>query len=234
MQIKLNLKKLPKHVALIMDGNRRWAKAHHLPIFQGHLEGQARIEPLIDYAIGVGIPYLTFWAFSTENWRRSQREVNFLLKLFRDNLNKQVDRFHQKKVRLKVIGDLTAFPLDLQQKTNYWLTKTKNNRQITVTLALNYGGRNEIIRAIKKIRKDNLPEEQLTAKSFSAFLDTADLPDPDLLIRTGGELRLSGFMLWQLEYTELYFTQTCWPDFTPIEFEKALLIYQNRKRNFGC
>lgn len=232
----LNKKNLPKHVAFIMDGNRRWAKAHKLPVFKGYFVGQDRIEPLIDYAIELGVSHLTFWAFSTENWKREKREVEFLLNLFRENLAKKVDRFHQKNVRLNLIGDLKAFPRDIQKRVREWVTRTKNNTKITVNVALNYGGRDEIIRAINKWNQESRIRNKgtkITAEEFSNYLDTASQPDPDLLIRTGGVIRLSGFMPWQLEYTELYFSDVYWPDFTPREFKKALLEYQRRKRNFG-
>lgn len=226
---------LPKHVALIMDGNRRWAKERRLPTFQGHAKSIDRLESLIDYAIKIGISYLTFWAFSTENWRRKKSEVEFLLELFRENLAKKVDNFHRKNVRVKVIGDLSMFPKDIQEKTRSWMEMTKNNKKITVNIALSYGGRDEIIRAIKKIQsrfnRDKI--QNLTKENFGQFLDTAGQPDPDLMIRTGGEIRLSGFMLWQMEYAEFYFSKTYWPDFTPRELEKALVEYQRRKRNFG-
>ena len=196
---------------------------------------------MIDYAIAIGIPYLTFWAFSTENWKRNKREVNFLMKMFRNDLEKRVDAFHQKNVRLNIIGNLSLFPKDIQEKTAYWMNKTKNNKTITVNVALSYGGRDEIMRAVDKWRESSnikaqmskSDNRQLTTDNFNTFLDTAGQPDPDLLIRTGGEMRLSGFMLWQIAYTELYFTKTLWPDFTPKEFEKALLDYQKRQRRFG-
>jgi len=211
--------RIPKHIALIMDGNRRWARKKGLSVLEGHKAGEDRIEPIIDCALEWGIPYLTFWAFSTENWRRSQKEVTFLLNLYRKDLSKRVDNFHKKNVKINIIGNLSMFPEDIQEKTRQWVDKTKDNKKITVNIALSYGGRDEIIRAINK-----LPEQidNLTIEQFSNYLDTANQPDPDLLIRTGGEKRLSGFLLWQLEYTELYFTDTLWPDFTVEEFKKAL------------
>src|SRR3989338_1864224 len=191
---------LPKHIALIMDGNRRWAKKNHLSLFEGHRRGEEMLEPLIDTAIKIGIPYLTFWAFSTENWYRDKREVDFLLNLFRHNLDRKVDNFHRKNFRLNIIGNLENFPADLINKTKNWMEKTKNNKVITVNIALSYGGRDEIIRAIKKLsnhltiqsRLSGIPQaagqfshlsNHLTVQQFSNFLDTADQPDPDLLIR---------------------------------------------------
>src|SRR3989338_900087 len=187
------MKKIPQHIALIMDGNRRWARLKKIPQLEGHRRGEEAIEPIIDRCIELKIPYLTFWAFSTENWYRDKKEVNFLLNLFRHNLDRKIDSFHRKNVRLKIIGNLQKFPRDLVVKTEKWIDKTKNNKGITVNLDLSYGGRDEIIRA-------------------------------------GGEKRLSGFLLWQLEYAELYFTPAYWPDFTPGEFDKALNFYRNRQR----
>ncbi len=223
-----------------MDGNRRWAKLHNQSSFQGHYEGEKRIEPIIDKAIELGIGYLTFWAFSTENWKRTKTEVNFLLTLFRQVLTRRIDNFHKKNVRLNVLGDLSQFPVDIQKSVTGWMKKTKNNSKITVNLALNYGGRGEIVRAIKRIY-NSTPKggqaefiiQNLTKENFGQYLDTGGQPDPDLMIRTGGESRLSGFLLWQMEYAELYFTSILWPDFTPEEFDKAVSEYQRRKRNFG-
>lgn len=230
------MKNLPKHVALIMDGNRRWAKSRGLLSLKGHQAGEDRIEPIIDYAIKLGIPYLTFWAFSTENWNRNKKEVQFLLKIFRDNLNKKVDDYHKKNVRLSIIGNLPDFPQDIQKRAKEWMEKTKNNSKITVNLALSYGGRDEIIRAINKLLAMSNVKCQMsnvTKVEFAKYLDTAGQPDPDLIIRTAGELRLSGFLMWQSEYSELYFTDKYWPDFTPVEFEKAIVEYQARQRRFG-
>lgn len=243
---------IPKHVAIIMDGNRRWAAAHGRSLLTGHIEGEKRIEPIIDAAIEMGISTLTFWAFSTENWQRQEREVKFLLSFMRKVLDKKIDSYHLKNVRVKFIGDLSKFPADMQVKIKEWSKKTKKNTRITVNMALNYGGRDEIMRAINKmenarmqecknllVQKNNNPQlttynpQPISQKEVEKFLDTAGQPDPDLLIRTGGEMRLSGFMLWQLEYAELYFTGTLWPDFTPSEFKKAIEDYSNRVRRFG-
>ncbi len=228
--------KIPKHVAIIMDGNRRWAKAKNLSTFQGHLKGEERIEPIVDAAIELGITHLTFWAFSTENWYRAKREVSFLLNLYRRNLNKKMDRFHKKNVKIKIIGNIAMFPPDIQRKTAEWMEMTKNNNKIIVNFALSYGGRDEIVRAIEKLRtssKFKAPSSKLTEKEFEKYLDTAGQPDPDLLIRTGGERRLSGFLLWQIEYAEIYFTDIFWPDFTLFEFKKAITDYSKRLRRFG-
>lgn len=235
--MELDKQNLPQHVALIMDGNRRWAKEKGLSPLEGHKVGEERIEPIVDYAIKVGILYLTFWAFSTENWKRTKKEVEFLLNLFRENLDKKVDKFHQKNVKVNIIGNLSMFPPDIQKKTRQWMEKTKYNKKITVNLALSYGGRDEIVRAINKFLKDsklrNFKITKLTEEEFGKYLDTAGMPDPDLLIRTGGEMRLSGFLPWQSVYSELYFTKVLFPDFSPKEFEKAIFEYQRRQRRFG-
>ena len=219
-----------------MDGNRRWARVKGRPEFEGHRVGEEKIEPIVDVAVELGIPYLTFWAFSTENWHRSKKEVAFLLNLYRYKLNEKVKRFHRKNVRVNVIGNLEMFPQDIRKRTVEWMEKTKNNTKITVNFALSYGGRDEIIRAIEKLRVNSKLEtrnSKLSEEEFEKYLDTAGQPDPDLLIRTGGERRLSGFLLWQLEYTELYFTDIFWPDFTPEEFKKSLKDFEDRQRRFG-
>jgi undecaprenyl diphosphate synthase len=235
--MKLDRQKLPRHVALIMDGNRRWARERGLSPLKGHLEGEKRIEPIVDRAIELGISYLTFWAFSTENWKRTKREVDFLLNLYRRNLAKTVDNFHRKNVRMNVIGNLEMFPRDIQEKTKEWTGRTKDDSRITVNIALSYGGRDELLRAVGKLvaeipnPKSQIPK--LDERIFSQYLDTVGQPDPDLLIRTGGEFRLSGFMSWQIAYTELYFTEKYWPDFRVAEFDKAIAEYQRRQRRFG-
>lgn len=236
--------KTPKHVALIMDGNRRWAKEKKLSSFTGHKRGEEKIEPIVDIAIEMGIKYLTFWAFSTENWYRTKREVSFLLNLYRHVLHKKIDSFHRKNVKINCIGNISMFPSDIQKRTSEWMEKTKNNTTITVNLALSYGGRDEIIRSIKKLssqlinKSTNTNEifeqfNNLTVQQFGNYLDTSGQPDPDLIIRTGGEKRLSGFLLWQMEYAEIYFTNVFWPDFTQAEFKKAIADYQQRQRRFG-
>jgi undecaprenyl diphosphate synthase len=225
---------IPQHIALIMDGNRRWARGQGLALFDGHSKGEDRIEPIIDTAMEMGIGYLTFWAFSTENWNRDQKEVQFLLKLYRENLHKKVDSFHKKNVKINVIGNIAAFPEDIQKKTQEWMERTKNNTKIIVNIALSYGGRDEIVRAMEKMKLEaGSGKFEMTQNEFGKHLDTAGQPDPDLLIRTGGEQRLSGFLLWQMEYTELYFTPTLWPEFTPERFKEAIEEYGQRQRRFG-
>lgn len=229
--------KIPTHVAIIMDGNRRWARKHGLRILAGHERvAFGAIEPLIVRCIELGIPYLTLWSFSTENWKRDKREVEGIMGIFRKSLKKDVERFHKMGVRLRVLGDLSRFSKDIREGFLNWIEKSKNNKKITLTLAINYGGREEILRAIARMINDPPAGGQmtnLTEEKFSQYLDIVGMPDPDLIIRTGGEKRLSGFMLWQSEYSELYFTKTLMPNFGPKELEKAIKEYSQRQRRFG-
>jgi len=234
VKIKIDPEKMPLHVAIIMDGNRRWAAQRGLGPVDGHrVAAEKAVEPIVDRALELGIKFLTFWAFSSENWKRDKEEVQGLLGVFRDALKRKTEKLYQKGVRMKILGDLSKFPKDIAQKSLNGIRRTAANKKITVTLALNYGGRPEIIRAIQKLIKDKVPLKKINEELFSAYLDTADLPDPDLIIRTGGELRLSGFLPWQSIYSELYFTPALWPDFTPREFDKAITYYQKRERRFG-
>lgn len=223
-----------KHVAIIMDGNRRWARQNKRKIIAGHRHAAyTSIEPLADACITHDIPYLTLWAFSTENWNRSKEEVEGLLSLFRETLSENIEKLHKKGVRVRSIGDLSKFPQDIQDKVYKGAEKTEKNEKLTLTIALNYGGRDEIVRAIKKSHELRVESYELTEEKFSSLLDTAGMPDPDLIIRTGGEKRLSGFLLWQCAYSELYFTDVLFPDFSPQELEKAIDDFNNRQRRFG-
>lgn len=217
---------IPQHVAIIMDGNRRWARQNGLAIIKGHRKvAEEMIERLADFAIAKGIKFLTLWAFSTENWQRPSEEVKGIMELFRETFATSSKRLHQKGVRVAVIGDLSRFPEDIQDGVNFWLKETKNNQKLIVTFALNYGGRDELQRAVRA-----------GGENFENHLDTKKmivLPDPDLLIRPGGEKRLSGFLTWQSVYTELYFTDALMPDFDEQEFAKALADYASRQRRFG-
>lgn len=225
---------LPKHIAIIVDGNRRWAKKRNLPSLAGHKYVVEHIlEPIIYRCLELKIPYLTFWAFSTENWKRGEKFASSLFNLMRQKMKKSVKKYHEKGIRLNTIGDLSRLPKDLTKTIEKWKKQSQKNKKIMVTIALNYGGRNEIVRAIKKILKLKPKTAKITEKNFSQFLDTSNMPDPDLIIRTGGEQRLSGFMLWQAQYSELYFTKTLMPDFNLKEFEKALKDFCKRKRRFG-
>ena len=247
---------IPNHIAIIMDGNRRWAREHKLAIIKGHEYAAKNVlEKIIEHAAKTGVKYVTFWAFSTENWQRNKQEVDGLLNILRWSLKEKVQTFIKKGVKLKIIGDLTKFPKDIIIGIEDAVEKTKEGKNITVVLAVNYGGRDEIIRAINKWNKkeerhsgesrkagrlqnrfwtsQNDDSGNLTEEQFSHFLDTKDLPDPDLIIRTGGEQRLSGFLSWQAEYAELYFTDILWPDFSADDLDLAIADYQKRQRRFG-
>jgi len=229
---------LPVHVAIICDGNRRWAKAKHLPEFSGHKYAvETTTENLVDHCLKLNIPYLTLWFFSTENWNRGQAWVAKYFNLFRQLIPKATDKYIKKGVRLNTIGDLTKLPQDVQKFFDNWKDKSKTNHKITLTIAFNYGGRDELLRAVNRLlanEKRKTKNEKLTETTFIKYLDTADLPDPDLLIRTGkNNSRLSGFMLWQIAYTQLYFTDTLFPDFTPEELDKAIAWYKTQIQNLG-
>ncbi|MBI4066962.1 di-trans,poly-cis-decaprenylcistransferase [Candidatus Gottesmanbacteria bacterium] len=228
---------IPNHIAIIMDGNRRWAKSRHLPSLAGHKYAADHIvEELTEKAGEMGIKYVTFWAWSTENWGREEKEVKGMMKLLHYYLNQKIAIFHKKGAKLRVIGDTSKFPHNIQTSLKKSLEKTKNNTKITIIFALNYGGRDEILRAIKRLSGNyQLPitNYQLTQEEFSKYLDTAGIPDPDIIIRTGGEKRLSGFLPWQSEYSELYFTDTLFPDFNKKELQKSIDWYQQRNRRFG-
>jgi undecaprenyl diphosphate synthase len=224
----------PKHVAIIMDGNRRWAKQHGLQAIQGHQKvAREVIERLVDHCVAAQIPYLTLWAFSTENWRRDPQEVSGLMSLFRETFGVSSGRLHDKGVKIQTIGDLSKFSRDIQDNIAHWKQVTTNNTKITVTFALNYGGRDEIMRAMQAWKTQAQDDQEVSEALVSSLLDTAQMPDPDLIIRPGGEQRLSGFLTWQSVYAELYFTKVLMPDFGPAELDKALLEYQDRQRRFG-
>lgn len=226
------------HIAIIPDGNRRWAKQRGLPAIMGH-ERAARhaMREIVDVAIQEKIPYLTFWLFSTENWQRDQQEVDNLMSLFRRGFSEDVKKLHEKGVKLKTIGNVARFSEDIQQGVADWREKTKNNSNITVTFALNYGGRDELQRAAQKMLNaaKEVSAEEAVKLNLGDFLDTAEaeLPDPDLIIRPGGEQRLSGLMPWQSVYAELYFTDTLMPDFAGAQFKEAIEWFWNRNRRFG-
>lgn len=227
----------PKHVAIICDGNRRWAKDRNLPEFAGHQHAvEITMEDLIDRCIELKIPYLTFWVFSTENWRRGKTWVNKYFQLLRRLFAKNLKKLDQKNVKLNLIGNISKLPQDIQDLFNDWLEKTKANKKLILTIAINYGGRDEIIRAINHLqgeRNSHLGGE-IAWSDFEKSLDTAGLPDPDLLVRTApNNQRLSGFMLWQLAYTQLYFTDTLFPDFDGQELNKAITWWQEQTNNLG-
>ena len=231
---------LPQHIGLIMDGNRRWAKQHNLPGIEGHRRvAQVVIVQLVDRCIELHIPFITFWAFSTENWQRDPKEVSGVMELFRQGFKSSAQELEKRNVKLVTVGNLGDFPQDIQSEVTKWVKKTQNNTAITVCFALSYGGRDEIVRGVKKLLhtklKDNqLPEDfQVTVEEFGQHLDTHILPDPDLIIRPGGEKRLSGSLTWSSVYSELYFSDTLMPDFGPEKLDEALAEFQRRQRRFG-
>lgn len=225
---------IPKHIAIIMDGNRRWAKKNKLAALKGHAYvAEKLIEELVDHCIKRGIPYLTLWAFSTENWSRDSKEVEGLMKLFRKAFTRSAQDLHAKGVRLNILGDIDRFPLDIAKSAKQWVELSKSNTRITVNFALNYGGRDEIIRAVKKLAGQNVNLEKISPEDIAENLDTAGQPDPDLIIRPGGEKRLSGFLPWQSVYAELYFTDILMPDFSPEKLDEAIAEFQRRQRRFG-
>lgn len=229
----------PKHVAIIMDGNRRWAAKKGLGPVDGHKQAaQKTIKPIVKRAIKRGIGYLTFWAFSSENRNRDKEELRGLFNIFREALKTNLKELEEMGVKVQIIGQIDWFPKDIAEMAKSFVEKTKGNSKITVSFALNYGGREELLRAISRLLDkiqihQRSAEEPITEGEFSSYLDTAGIPDPDLVIRTGGNLRLSGYFPWQTVYSELYFTKTLWPDFSPWEFDKALLDYLKRTRRFG-
>ncbi len=234
---ELKKEKLPKHVAVIMDGNGRWAKSRYFKRLKGHQEGMESVRVVIKAARKVDLPVLTLYAFSSENWQRPKTEVKSLMSLLKKYLKKELDELHSNKIRINVIGDIEKLPRDVVEQLKLAIEKTEKNTGMILNLALSYSGRDEILRAVKKISGDVrdgfLAPEEITGAVFESSLFTSGMPDPDLLIRTSGEFRISNFLLWQLAYTEIYITDVLWPDFREDDFYKALLEYQKRKRRFG-
>lgn len=230
-------RKIPEHIAIILDGNRRWAKQRGLPTLQGHTEGANNLERIASYCNKIGVKYLTVYAFSTENWKRSEEEVGYLMKLFEKYLADFETKFKDSTARIRLAGGIERLPEKLQEGVRRIEEKTKNNTGITLNLCINYGGRDEIVNATKilaeQVKNGELAVEDITEELFSKHLRTKDAPDPDLMIRAGGEHRLSGFLLWQTSYSELYFAEPMWPDFNEEELEKAIDEFNNRKRRFG-
>lgn len=228
---------IPRHVALILDGNGRWAKRRGLPRTMGHKEGCKTVEKTVEVAARMGIRYLTVYGFSTENWKRSAEEVGALMQLFRFYMVRLLKIASENNVRVKMIGDRRRFDQDIIEGIGRLERETKDNTGLTFVIAVNYGGRDEIVRAAARLAADvkdgKLDAAQLSEETFASYLDTAGIPDPDLLIRTSGEIRLSNYLLWQLAYTEIYVTDTLWPDFDQEELEKAILQYNKRERRFG-
>ncbi len=234
---ELNMEKIPDHIAIIMDGNRRWSKKNNSPIFSGHWQGAETLIEIVQAASELGVKVLTVYAFSTENWARSENEVIDLLSLFEVYLKKKKKLMIEQGVKLSTIGDIKSLPKSLQKTIEEVQLSTQSCDKIELVLAINYGARNEMLRAVKKICSDignhKLSVEDLNEKIISSYLDTKTKKDPDLLIRTSGELRLSNFMLWQLSYTEVFVTDVLWPDFNKTELVRAILEYQKRHRRLG-
>ena len=228
---------IPKHVAIILDGNGRWAKSKGLPRNAGHVQGARVVEDMCEITYNMGIQYFTVYAFSTENWSRPKDEVDALMKLLRNYMVNAKKRANKNNMCVRVIGDKTGLDWDLQESIRDLEESTKNNTGLHFQIAINYGGRDEITRAVRRLSADvaegKLEVDSVTEETLNSYLDTAGLPDPDLLIRTCGEQRISNFLLWQLAYTEFYFCDKAWPDFNKKELERAIESYNTRNRKFG-
>lgn len=229
---------LPNHIAIIMDGNRRWAKAKGLPVGLGHKEGAKTLEKIVRYANKIGIKHITVYAFSTENWKRAEDEVSTLMNLMQSYLDDYSKRADSENIKVKILGNRQGLSEKMKKQIDKCMERTKNNTGITFNIALNYGGRAELIQAVKNIvhevNQNNINIEDITEQTISDNLYTTGQPDPDLLIRTSGELRLSGFLPWQSVYTELLFIDKNWPDFNEEDLDKAIEEYQKRNRKFGA
>lgn len=225
--------RLPRHVAIIMDGNGRWALARGLPRLAGHRAGTENLRRIIRAAAEFGIQYLTIYAFSTENWGRPPEEVQGLMRILEDVIDRELEELHREGVQIRHIGRLDRLDPHLQQKVIQAVEKTRQNTRLVLNVAFNYGGRDEIVCAIQRIIQDGIPAEAVTPELVSQYLFTAGVPDPDLIIRTSGELRISNFLIWQAAYAEWYVTPTYWPDFDKEEFRRALEAYAQRDRRFG-
>ena len=236
--MEFNKENMPKHIAIIMDGNRRWAKAKGMPANYGHKEGAKTLEKIVRYCNKIGLEYITVYAFSTENWKRAEEEVSALMMLLQNYLDTYSKRADTENIRIKILGDITALSQGMQEGIKKCVERTKDNTGITFNIALNYGGRDEIIRAIKniseKVKDNEIQIDEITEKMVSDNLYTKGDPDPDLLIRTSGEIRLSNFLPWQLVYTEFLFVDKNWPDFEEEDIDKAIIEYQKRTRKFGA
>jgi len=226
--------RIPNHVGIIMDGNGRWAELRGLPRIEGHRRGVERSKEVIECAAELGLKSLTLYAFSTENWQRPSAEVTTLMKLLELYLKKELSRLMLDGIVFKTIGEIWRLPEDIQNVVRESEEKTSSNKGMVLVTALSYSGRNEIVRAVRKVLRSGTMPDELTEEVFSSYLDTAGLASPDLIIRTSGEKRISNFLLWQAAYAELYFTETLWPDFSKDEFLLAIQDYQRRERRFGA
>ena len=235
--MKFNKENMPKSIAIIMDGNRRWAKAQGKPVSFGHKEGAKTLEKIVRYANKIGLEYITVYAFSTENWKRAEDEVKTLMLLLQAYLDDYAKRADSENIKVKILGDITALSKGMQKSIRECMERTKNNTGVTFNIALNYGGRDEIIRAVKNVVDDvqegKINKENITQELFANYLYTKDSPDPDLIIRPSGEQRLSNFLLWQCAYSEFWYSNINWPDFSEKDLQQAIYDYQNRDRRFG-
>ena len=236
--MEFNKENMPKHIAIIMDGNRRWARAQGKPASFGHKAGAKTLEKIVRYANKIGLEYITVYAFSTENWKRTEEEVSALMMLLQSYLDDYSRRADSENIKVKILGDITALSQGMQKSIINCMERTKNNTGVTFNIALNYGGRDEILGAVKniakKIQNNEVKIEDITEQMISDNLYTANQPDPDLLIRTSGELRLSNFLPWQLAYTEFLFVDKNWPDFNEKDLDDAIEVYKSRNRKFGA
>lgn len=234
----MNTENMPKHIAIIMDGNRRWAREKGLDIKQGHKEGAKTLEKIVRYANKIGLQYITVYAFSTENWKRTKEEVGALMLLLQNYLDDYSKRADTENIRVKILGDISALSQGMQKSIIKCMERTKDNTGVTFNIVLNYGGRDEIVKATRKIaekvKSNELQIEDITEETISNALYTEGQPDPDLLIRTSGELRTSGFLPWQIVYSEFLFLDKNWPDFNEADLDYAIEVYQNRNRKFGA
>lgn len=236
-EISLDMENIPKHIAIIMDGNGRWAKKRKLPRTMGHKAGVETIRRVLKEADKLGVKYMTLYAFSTENWKRPKEEVNALMKLLIQYLRQEINELHKNGVKINVLGDITKLPKECQEEIEKSVDKTKNNVGITMNVALNYGGRDEILRAVKSISeevlKGNINIEDINDEVMENYLYTKGVPDPDIIIRPSGEQRLSNFLLWQCAYSEFWYSDICWPDFKEEDLHRAIYDFQRRDRRFG-
>lgn len=236
--MKFNEENMPQHIAIIMDGNRRWARAKGKPAAFGHKEGAKTLEKIVRYANKIGLKYITVYAFSTENWKRAEEEVNALMVLLQSYLDDYSKRADSENIKVKILGDITALSPKMQKSIKECMERTKENTGVTFNIALNYGGRDEIVKAVKaiaeKVKNDEIELENINEELITNNLYTKGQPDPDLVIRTSGEIRLSNFLPWQVVYSEFIFIEKNWPDFNEEDLDNAIIEYQRRHRKFGA
>ena len=225
--------RIPAHIAIIMDGNGRWAKQRKRPRLFGHNAGMKALHTTVKTASDIGVKVITVYAFSTENWKRSKEEVDGLMKIAVEYCAKEIDELHENNVQVRIVGDMAGLPVAVQEATTGAIEKTKNNTGLILNIALNYGGRAEIVHAVQQMMQEGLSPEEVTEETLAAHLYTAGLPDPDIMVRTGGEKRLSNFMLWQNSYAEFIFDDIWWPDFDADALYRVIEMYQQRDRRYG-